>query len=310
MNARTVTVAAIVVSLVSPSVANAQEPETSPQQTLAEPQAQESEQGEPATAAQPDQTGEVQRATAAGQPETISPAPPEPPSGPVSLSPSAPETVFVPSPQPVDLEASSAVEMSSNRPMMTMRGPIAGWYLMIAAMPYLAITSEAASRNELSAGGSAGTLAGGAYLFRILEVGLEIGLGEPYKDLAEFEESTTGGVQESRIDVYYFSAFLGVSTPPILFTQSHHWGFDPGVNVGYTLAFGEYRHIEDCVDCSEEDLSIDGGLFIEPHLDFFYANPRGEGRGILKAGIGLAYREYFLGDLQRAAIIRLFIGVI
>ncbi len=188
--------------------------------------------------------------------------------------------------------------------------PRIGAFFGLCAMPFYQLRDDVAVQQEISSGGSAGSLYFGAHLGGFFLVGMELGLGEPYRDDGEFTESTNLGPATSRVDYYLYSLFFGPSTPPLLVGKNKKMGFTVYGQFGGTWVFGEKRHVEDCIGCSTEKLDIVGGLFVEPNVEIYYVlRHDGEQFGrVIKLGIGFAYRRYVVGDPTQAAIIKLFIG--
>ena len=116
--------------------------------------------------------------------------------------------------------------------------------------------------------------------FRFLAVSLDLGvLG--IKDERQFREGTTQGEKSSSIDAGMFSLAVGLRTPVLSLDGQTGPRVSAGVNAGYTGVDID-RTIADCVDCTNENLNLRAGTFLEPavHLTF--------GRG----GVSARYRRY------------------
>jgi hypothetical protein len=126
--------------------------------------------------------------------------------------------------------------------------------------------------------------------FRFLAVSLDLGiLG--LKDERQFREGTTAGEKSSSIDAGMFSLAMGLRTPALSLGGQTGPRVSAGVNAGYTGVDID-RTIADCVDCTNENLKLRAGTFLEPaaHLTF--------GRG----GLSARYRRYGADSSFRDAL--------
>lgn len=121
---------------------------------------------------------------------------------------------------------------------------------------------------------------GSVTAFRILALSLDLGvLG--LKDERPFRENTTDGEKSSSIDGGMFSLAAGLRTPPLALEGPNGPRLSAGVNAGYT-GLDIDRTIAQCVDCTNENLSLRAGTFLEPALHLTF------GRG----GLSARYRVY------------------
>lgn len=68
---------------------------------------------------------------------------------------------------------------------------------------------------------------------------------------------------------------------------------------GLTYMFASERAIENCSDCSSQDIDVDGGMFVQA----------GAGINLGRSfTLGLYYKNYFSGDIEDAVGLRLSIG--
>lgn len=121
---------------------------------------------------------------------------------------------------------------------------------------------------------------GSVTAFRYLALSLDLGiLG--LKDERQFSENTTHGEKTSSIDAGMFSLAAGLRTPALALGNATAPRISAGVNAGYT-GLDIDRTIAQCADCTNENLSLRAGTFVEPgvHLTF--------GRG----GLSARYRVY------------------
>jgi hypothetical protein len=65
------------------------------------------------------------------------------------------------------------------------------------------------------------------------------------------------------------------------------------------------RSIENCVDCTSQDLNVNGGYFVSPELDLSYAvNDPGV---VLALGLKLEYEHYLSGDIRSGTWLSAFV---
>jgi hypothetical protein len=125
-------------------------------------------------------------------------------------------------------------------------------------------------------------LDGGLVLRRLLYVGVDIG-PQMLADHASFTQTTTAGDRKSTASAVYFSALAGPRTPSF-----HVPGFGSaavGLFGGASTTVAK-RSIDNCVDCTVNDLSIPGGAFVQPTLLL------GEGGVRMR----IAQRQFLTGD--------------
>jgi hypothetical protein len=124
--------------------------------------------------------------------------------------------------------------------------------------------------------GWGGMMGAGRGFLRVAVIGID-GAWIRHGDTESFRQSTTAGNLRSYVDAWSGSLWGGLRTPPMSKLVI-------GANSGFQ-GFTASRSIPDCVDCRIDDLSLNGGMFIEPAAYF-----RGN-----RAGAHVAYR-HFLGD--------------
>lgn len=116
--------------------------------------------------------------------------------------------------------------------------------------------------------------------YRFLAVSLDLGI-LAIKDERQFREGTTDGEKSSSIDAGMFSLAVGLRTPVLSVNGQTGPRVSAGVNAGYTGVDID-RTIANCVDCTNENLSLRAGTFLEPALHVTF------GRG----GVSARYRRY------------------
>ena len=130
---------------------------------------------------------------------------------------------------------------------------------------------------------------GSVTAFRYLAVSLDLGiLG--LKDERPFEENTTDGEKRSSIDGGMYSLAAGLRTPSLALGGPTGPRLSAGVNGGVT-GLDMDRTITECVDCTNENLSLRAGTFVEPALHLTF------GRGGLSARLRMYNSESDFGEL-------------
>lgn len=141
------------------------------------------------------------------------------------------------------------------------------------------VHSEAAEEVGVGTQGYGIQVNGSVTAFRILAFSLDLGiLG--LKDERQFRENTTRGEKTSSIDGGMFSLAAGLRTPPLALDGAGT-RLSAGVNAGYT-GLDIDRTIAQCADCTNQNLSLHAGTFLEPALHLTF------GRG----GLSARYRVY------------------
>lgn len=151
------------------------------------------------------------------------------------------------------------------------------------------LTSQFTGRQGQSLGyGSRGwgfDLGGGASYRDMLLMGADFGLAL-FKDDSSFSEGTTGGTKESGTDAYFGSLFVGLRSRSLMQGSAGNRGLWVGALYGYSGWNGS-RSIANCVGCSDEDLNMRGGSFVEPFVVF-----GGLRQGF--AGVKVSYRAFLV----------------
>lgn len=152
------------------------------------------------------------------------------------------------------------------------------------------VETEAAEAAGVGTQGFGIQVNGSVTAFRVLAISLDLGvLG--LKDERQFQENTTHGEKTSSIDAGMFSLAAGLRTPPLALDGERGPRLSAGVNVGYT-GLDIDRTIAQCADCTNEELSLRAGTFLEPALHMTF------GRG----GLSGRYRIYDGGSNFRGAL--------
>jgi hypothetical protein len=142
------------------------------------------------------------------------------------------------------------------------------------------VDSEAAEEAGVGSQAFGVQVNGAITAYRYLAVSLDLGiLG--IKDERQFREGTTDGEKSSSIDAGMFSLAVGLRTPPLSLEGQTGPRLSAGVNAGYTGVDID-RTIAQCVDCTNENLNLRAGTFLEPALHLTF------GRG----GLSARYRVY------------------
>jgi hypothetical protein len=152
------------------------------------------------------------------------------------------------------------------------------------------VDADAAEEAGVGAQGFGIQVNGSVTAFRFLAISLDLGvLG--LKDERPFEENTTQGEKSSSIDAGMFSLAAGLRTPPLALGDATGPRLSAGVNAGYT-GLDIDRTIAQCLDCTNENLNLRAGTFLEPALHLTF------GRG----GLSARYRLYEGGSSFRDAV--------
>ena len=112
---------------------------------------------------------------------------------------------------------------------------------------------------------------GGVTFAKFLYAGLDFG-PQFLRDRGTFTQATTGGDKQSTAMLVYFSAAAGVRTPAARLI--------PGIGAtsfglyGGTSATKGERSIDNCVDCTSQDIKVSAGGFVQPTLVFGEGNSR------------------------------------
>ncbi len=154
-----------------------------------------------------------------------------------------------------------------------------GWFGNFAFVSS-GVDPGAAKREGIGARGFGFLFDGGAHLQEMIVVGGELGF-QFVSDKASFGNSTTGGYKTSTTGIWDLAGYVGVRAPSAA-VGSQGWRVTGGVNVGVGIAGGR-RSIDNCIDCDEETLHLDGGVYFEPIVTFFK-------RG--RTSCGVSYRVY------------------
>lgn len=154
------------------------------------------------------------------------------------------------------------------------------------------VEAEAAEEAGVGTQGFGIQVNGSVTAFRYLAFSVDLGvLG--LKDERQFQENTTRGEKSSSIDTGMFSLAAGLRTPALALGGPTGPRISAGVNAGYT-GLDIDRTIAECYDCTNQELDLRAGTFLEPALHLTF------GRG----GLSARYRVYdSLSHFQEAVMI-------
>lgn len=114
-------------------------------------------------------------------------------------------------------------------------------------------------------------LDGGITLGKFLYAGVDFA-PQFLSDHGAFTQTTTGGDKTSTAMLIYFSAMAGARTSPVsLIPGLPATSF--GVFGGTSATKGE-RSIDNCSNCTTQDITVSGGAFVQPTLVFGDGNSR------------------------------------
>lgn len=128
----------------------------------------------------------------------------------------------------------------------------------------------------------------GGVLYDLVAIYGDLGLGS-FADDRSFSQNTTAGRMESSASAIFASISAGVRTPRLIL---HKWfALTAGADVG-AATIGVTRKIENCVDCSTDDVSMRAGTYYDFRLA---GGPASRGpkdwSHIRLAGVGVTYRR-------------------
>ena len=103
-----------------------------------------------------------------------------------------------------------------------------------------------------------------ATLFGYVIAGGDFGFASVADD-SSFTQSTTGGRLESSVSMYYGSLYAGLKTRALSIGPSRRFQVALGAIAGRAAWSGD-RSISSCVDCTVQELPVEGGAFVEPFL--------------------------------------------
>ena len=150
------------------------------------------------------------------------------------------------------------------------------------------VKSEAAEEVGVGTQGFGIQVNGSVTAFRFLAISLDLGvLG--LKDERPFRENTTGGEKSSSIDGGMYSLAAGLRTPSLVLGGLTGPQLSAGVNAGVT-GLDIDRTIAECVDCTNENLKLRAGTFLEPALHLTF------GRGGLSARLRVYNSDSDFGE--------------
>jgi len=150
------------------------------------------------------------------------------------------------------------------------------------------IDKVVARREGIGTRGWGALFGGGVKVQNMLVLGLE-GSAQYISDKDSFTQNTTGGLYSSTTTLYDIAPYVGLRAP-----MGKDASLSVGANGGYSLVFGT-RTIENCVNCFSQDLSVDGGMYVEPIVQF------GKSDGLQ---FGASFRLYLGGDVKNMIMVR------
>ncbi|MBK8945062.1 MAG: hypothetical protein IPM32_07275 [Ignavibacteriae bacterium] len=112
--------------------------------------------------------------------------------------------------------------------------------------------------------------------------------GDLPKDKKPFINNTTQGEKESQVQLTQLSFYGGIISPKLTFTEQSKIFFTGFFTLGNMWAFGEERYINGCIDCDEEELNVNGGIYLDPEIYFVYDF----------VGLGFGYKYFITGDYE------------
>ena len=204
-----------------------------------------------------------------------------------AIAPTLSAQTASPSPAPAPAQPASAAPAAGRKPFEF--GLSGGVMSMDAAV---------AAGQQIGARSFGMQFDGGVSFARFLYAGIDFG-PQFVSDKASFTQSTTGGDKNSTAMLIYYSAMAGVRTPaariiPGLAATSL------GVYGGASKTTGE-RGIDNCSNCTTQDITVEGGSFVQPTLVFgdgstrlrvsdrYYTGGKGI-RSVISAGVELGGR--------------------
>ncbi|MBK7104396.1 MAG: hypothetical protein IPH62_03835 [Ignavibacteriae bacterium] len=119
--------------------------------------------------------------------------------------------------------------------------------------------------------------------------------GEVPEDKKPFLNNTTQGEKESNVQLMQFSVYGGLISPKLSLSEKSNLFFTGFLTLGNMWAFGELRSINGCVDCDEEELNVNGGIYFNPEIYFIYDF----------VGLGFGYKYFINGDYENKIRINL-----
>jgi hypothetical protein len=137
------------------------------------------------------------------------------------------------------------------------------------------VKTEAAEGAGVGTQGFGIQVNGSVTAFRFLAISLDLGV-MGLRDERPFRENTTEGEKSSTIDGGMYSLAAGLRTPSLALGGPTAPRLSAGVNAGVT-GLDMDRTIAECVDCTNENLDLRAGPFVEPALHLTF------GRGGLSA---------------------------
>lgn len=148
-------------------------------------------------------------------------------------------------------------------------------------------TIDIAKANSLDIGDQAWTMEVGVETKLFGRIGISGGLGYgAVKDNNSFSQNTTWGQLESSFSTLTYDFKVGIWTPELDLLKEGKLHFSGGASLGYE-GFSGRREIVNCEDCKVEKFEFEGGIFVEPEINFFFYQDL--------IGLGTSYR-YFFGE--------------
>ncbi len=159
--------------------------------------------------------------------------------------------------------------------------------IIYLGIPYSFYDQNTAESEGIRSEGFGFSLGFSLLFFKNFLIGLEYG-GDIPVDKKKFTNQTTAGELESGIYINQFSLYTGLKSPGVALSENSESQMFGNLYVGNMWAFLEGRSIGNCIDCDEEDIDINGGMFVEPEIYYAYSG----------FGLGLSYRYFFNSDYQ------------
>jgi len=196
----------------------------------------------------------------------------EPPPGFITPAP--------PPPASVSPRASAPARTGSLRPWL-------GMELLTSA-----IDGATASTEGVGGRGWGAQLNVGVTALQVLTGRVDLGL-MALNDKRRFTEETTAGERTSGVAGGLATVALGLRTPSLPLGEGMPASVSAGAGAGHSWISAN-RSIDRCLDCTAEDVHVDGGTFWE-------AGVQVDGRG--RSGVSLRYRAYGGGSDLRSTLL-------
>jgi|GEM_PF-3079765 len=184
---------------------------------------------------------------------------------------------------PADGEPSVSVPSAPAPPPRTSARERTGALRPWAGMELLtsAIAAGTAASEGIGGRGWGAQVNVGATAYRVLTGRVDLGI-VALNDKRRFTEETTAGDRTSGVAGGLATAAVGLRTPPLPLGEGAPASVSAGAGAGHSWISAN-RSISQCLDCTAEDVAVEGG-------DFWEAGLQVDGRGL--SGVSIRYRAY------------------